>query len=190
MSRILFPDGPTGASTSYQSHKATYRPGKIPKLGRTNSVVSLPSPQSSPPPELPALKASFLDRDGSDTDISGSEGHDDEIVRGGASGIGRNFRNPFSRLAREGNLQAARPERPDLPQSSPTQHARRKRNDKDRIQLGDKLIVEEKVEEVPIKNGKGLGSDDLYNPFIARPGEQRNWVAGKSKRPENVTYVL
>lgn len=172
MSRILFPsprDQPS-TSTSSTSSTSSQHPQKLrsssrPSLGRHDSIVSLPSPCSSPdrareselPFSLPLGPASPTTRDGS-------------------SDVEMEDTNPF--LSRP----VARPGRPDHPQSSPTQGVRRK-VDKERIK------VVKKADWVGAK-GMGRGWDSPSNPFIAREGEERVRPRGGAKKPEKVTYVL
>lgn len=200
MSRILFPDASTSSSLSNSSFKAEYRPGKIPiasgsrptPMKRSDSIISLPSP----PSERRLLQSSLLPSQ-STTSIASEEDRmqlddDDDDDRLGIRS--NHITNPFLLLASRGNERDPINSVPDHPQSSPTQLARRNRNkriDRDRILLGPPMVVEEeKLEEVRLKDGMGLGWNDPNNPFIAKEGETINWKQGQAERPEKMTYVL
>lgn len=181
MSRVLtFSDAPTASSSS--SSKAPFRPGKIPSsssrpsVKRNDSIVSLPSPPDEGPLQ-PAFNAQSLSRtkglSDSDVDI------DD------AADFDRAQRDPFG-----GGGARARPVQPDHPQVSPTQAARRRRVDKERIKV---------VTPAAFVGAKGMAKKPLgglewespSNPFVVKSSDaHRMWTPGHAKKPEKLTYVF
>lgn len=165
MSR-LFP----AASSSHAPFSV--RPDARP-LKRIDSAVSLPSP--------PMSRAEFLnERDQAPLAAlqfppSPEHSNEDEPMNLDAPGA-----NPF----RAQNLKSTRPERPDHPSASPTQHVRKQRRiDKDRI-----LLLKKEPEALL---GMGRGWDSPSNPFIERPGEAaQRQDRVKAPKPEKMTYVL
>lgn len=185
MSRVLtFSDAPTASSSS--SSKAPFRPGKIPSsssrpsVKRNDSIVSLPSPPDEGPLQ-PAFNAQSLSRTKglSDSDV------DEDVDIDDAADFDRAQRDPFG-----GGGARARPVQPDHPQVSPTQAARRRRVDKERIKV---------VTPAAFVGAKGMAKKPLgglewespSNPFVVKSSdEHRMWTPGHAKKPEKLTYVL
>ena len=214
-----------GPSSSTARHEPPAKPTSTAHkmhLHRNESVVSLPSPSSSPmeaphpvytrggpkgeaevDPAGPRLEPGFEQdlargrtlRNG--PAFADEEQEDSEDDGDGESGGARLSRavNPFLVSATEANAEAGssreRPLRPDHPQASPT-HLRRKRIDKDRVQLGAKKLFGSELDKtsppkVPTKMGKGW--EDDANPFIEKKGAPRTRAATR-KETETMSWVL
>lgn len=204
MSRSLF--GPShqplpSTSNSHLPRKAN--PSHRSQLKRTESIISLPSPPMEPSlssrrkheAEVDALGPRLQPGFGMDlalrrTKLDSATFADEDDQFSDDEGDSQGYptsRNPFLMSAFD-DQQAAR--RPDHPQASPT-HARRRRIDRDRIQLGAKpMFGEQRTPPPGVPEAMGKGWEDEANPFIERKGERNEWKAGKAKAPEKVAYVL
>ncbi|KAL8292588.1 hypothetical protein RQP46_001200 [Phenoliferia psychrophenolica] len=205
MSRILvFPDAAPGPSASTsQSHKAPFRPGKIPSslarppVKRNDSIASLPSPGESPRrrarpspssrvegPLQPAFIAESTSRVRTYSD-EGDEMEVDDDEDDDAGECGRRVLDPFG-----GGGATARPVQPDHPQASPTQVVRRRKVDKERIKI-DKTAEFVGAKSMAKPKGGPLGWDSPSNPFVVHAGDKPStWTPGQAKKPEKLTYVF
>ncbi|KAM0750472.1 hypothetical protein T439DRAFT_326438 [Meredithblackwellia eburnea MCA 4105] len=211
-SRVLvYPDAPAqpqsqASSSTSSSYKAPFRPGKIPygsasrpAVKRNDSVASLPSPPSeSSGPLQPAFISSLLanhgaengDLSATDEEEEGDGDCDDGMQVDLDSNLNRNGEDPFRRSDPfRGGGSVPRPVQPDHPQASPTQIARRRMVDKNRIQVERK---EDVLGAKSLAKPRKLAALSSSDPFVDRPSDKGKgpWVPGQAKKPEKLSYVF